>query len=120
MGMSRVPPSEPSARRVENRLAGSDANPYLVIAASLAAGLAGMVEKRVPRPPISTTSAYEAPRGLPDSLHAALRLLANSAFARHALGDHFIDVWCSIKNLEVDHYTAEISAWDRRYLARPA
>ena len=40
----RVPDSPPEARRVENRLAGSDVNPYLVIAASLACGYLGMVE----------------------------------------------------------------------------
>ena len=116
----RVPPSDPAARRIENRLAGCDANPYLVIAASLAAGLAGIEEQRLPRPEISTSSAYAAPRTLPDGLHEALRRLAQSSLARERLGDHFIDVWCAIKNKELDHYMAEISPWDRRFLSRPA
>jgi glutamine synthetase len=45
----RVPHSAPAARRVENRLAGADANPYLAVAATLAAGLAGM--QRAAPPP---------------------------------------------------------------------
>ena len=44
----RVPASGPAARRVENRVAGADANPYLAIAASLAAGLKGLQEQPTP------------------------------------------------------------------------
>lgn len=116
----RVPPSDAAARRVENRLAGCDANPYLVIAASLAAGLAGIEERRQPRPEISTSSAYAAPRTLPDGLHEALRRLERSSLARERLGDHFVDVWCAVKHKELDHYMAEVSPWDRRFLSRPA
>ena len=45
----RIPNSGPNARRVENRVTGSDANPYLAIAASLAAGYLGMVNGIEPR-----------------------------------------------------------------------
>src|SRR3546814_8196524 len=48
----RVPNSESHSRRVENRLAGADANPYLAIAASLACGYLGMKEQLKPRQPI--------------------------------------------------------------------
>src|SRR3546814_3530138 len=48
----RVPNSDAASRRVENRLAGADANPYLAIAASLACGYLGMKEKLKPRQPI--------------------------------------------------------------------
>ena len=114
----RVPRAESAARRVENRLPGSDANPYLAIAASLAAGLAGMEEALEPRPDISAASAYHAARTLPDGLHAALRVLAASRMARQYLGAHFIEAWCAVKIKELDHCMAEVSVWDRRFLAR--
>jgi glutamine synthetase len=44
----RVPPSDPANRRLENRIPSSDANPYLAIAATLAAGYLGMVEGLTP------------------------------------------------------------------------
>ena len=67
----RVPQSEPGARRVENRLAGADANPYLAIAASLACGYLGMTEGLEPRAPVEG-SAYRLAHTLPRTLHAAL------------------------------------------------
>jgi len=114
----RVPRCDPAARRVENRLPGCDANPYLVIAATLAAGLAGIEGRLLPRADISDASAYHAPRTLPDGLHEALRRLETSDFARAAFGDHFVDAWCAVKQRELGNYMAEVSAWDRRYLAR--
>ncbi|MBP0575983.1 glutamine synthetase, partial [Mycobacterium tuberculosis] len=53
----RVPNSGPEARRVENRVPSSDANPYLAIAASLACGYLGMIEGLTPEEPIEG-SAY--------------------------------------------------------------
>ncbi len=66
----RVPVSPPEARRVENRLGGADANPYLSIAASLACGYLGMVEGLQPTEPV-TGSAHDMPFALPRSLDEA-------------------------------------------------
>src|SRR3569833_1624183 len=70
----RVPVSAAEARRVENRVGGADANPYLAIAASLACGYLGMIESLQPSEPISG-SAHEQPNTLPRSLDEALRQL---------------------------------------------
>ena len=114
----RVPRAPAAARRVENRLPGSDANPYLAIAASLAAGLAGIEDATLPRPSIDDRSAYDAPSALPESPFEAVRRLESSVSARRQFGDHFVDAWCSVKHKELAHYLAEVSAWDRRHLAR--
>ena len=71
----RVPMSEPEARRVENRVAGADANPYLAIAASLACGYLGMVDGLEPTDPIKG-SAY---RLRPDPAAADARGPAQAA-----------------------------------------
>src|SRR5690606_40965574 len=63
----RIPRSDPAARRVENRIPSSDANPYLAIAASLACGLIGIRNRIEPDAPVGTTvneDEIELPRGL--------------------------------------------------------
>lgn len=111
----RVPNSAPVARRVENRLAGADANPYLAMAATLAAGLAGMQECCTPTEPL-TTNAYDSERQLPHTFDAALNLMRQSAHAPRLLGADFVQAYLAVKGLEQDHYHAEITAWERRFL----
>lgn len=111
----RVPVSSAAARRIENRLAGADANPYLAMAATLAAGLAGMQERLKPSDAVSD-NAYAMQRTLPTSFGAALEQMANSRHARRLLGDRFVTGYLAVKATEHDHYQKEISAWERRYL----
>jgi glutamine synthetase len=111
----RVPDSPPAARRVENRIAGADANPYLAIAASLAAGLAGMDAHLQATEPLGG-NGYDQARGLPRDFSQALAQMAASPVARQLLGDTFVTGFCAVKALEHDSYLAEISAWERRYL----
>lgn len=113
----RIPVSGPAARRVENRIAGADANPYLAIAASLAAGLAGMEEALSPTEPIAiTASAYDQAHALARSFLPALEKMERSASSRRLLGDAFVTGFCAVKALEYDSYLREISAWERRFL----
>lgn len=111
----RIPASTATARRVENRVAGADANPYLAIAASLVAGLAGITEQLVPSAPLSS-NGYDHGHGLPRSMETALERMQNSAFARRAFGDNFVTGYCAVKALEYDNFLNEISAWERRVL----
>lgn len=111
----RVPNSTPAARRVENRLAGADANPYLAMAATLSAGLAGMTERLEPSAP-QQDNAYLQPRELPLTFSEALATLGRSVHAPRLLGADFVRGYVAVKALEHDHYLAEVSAWERRYL----
>lgn len=113
----RVPGGGPAARRVENRLDGSDANPYLVMAASLACGLRGIDEGLIRRESIGNRSGYAYPRELPLGLEAALLQLANSAVAAELLGGSFLRAYCGVKQTEFDAFMAEVGAWERRHLA---
>src|SRR5690606_36704034 len=70
----RVPTADASNMRVENRVPGADANPYLAIAASLACGYLGMVEELEPTPPVEG-SAYRYAHTLPLHLSEALSKL---------------------------------------------
>jgi glutamine synthetase len=111
----RVPMSNPEARRVENRVAGADANPYIAIAASLACGYLGMVEELQPSDPI-TGSAHELPFGLPRTLDEALRELRASEPLVKLLGETFIAAFTIVKEAEYEVFLQVISSWEREHL----
>jgi glutamine synthetase len=111
----RVPIGETEARRVENRLAGADANPYLAIAVSLVCGFLGIQEKVAPTEPLAG-SAYELDFELPRSLGEALELLNDSNALRGVLGDRFIAAYTAIKEIENEAFMSVISSWEREFL----
>ncbi len=116
----RIPASSPVARRVENRLPGADANPYLAIAASLAAGLHGIESELEPAAAIQ--GEFEVPDNLslPCTLHAALERLKRSQLARELFGNEFIEGYIASKTMELTSFFDEITPWERRVLAAQA
>lgn len=111
----RVPESGPEARRVENRVPGADANPYLVIAASLACGYLGMINELEPTDPIAG-SAYSRKFALPRYLPDALNKLKGASELGEVLGDEFVTLLMEVKQAEHDAYQQVISAWEREHL----
>jgi glutamine synthetase len=111
----RVPDSGATNRRVENRLAGADANPYLAIAGSLACGYLGIQNKIDPGEPINGsgyTRAHSLPRHLPD----ALEKLKAARSMREVLGEDFCEAFMAVKEAEWDAYQRVVSSWEREYL----
>ncbi|WBU60553.1 glutamine synthetase family protein [Paracoccus albus] len=111
----RVPISGPDARRVENRLAGMDCNPYLGIAASLACGYLGLIEKNDPRPEC-LGDAYISEDELPLTLGDALDIMSDSEPMRDVLGNEFVNVYESVKRNEYKEFLQVISPWEREHL----
>ncbi|MBL8686552.1 MAG: glutamine synthetase [Alphaproteobacteria bacterium] len=111
----RVPIAPPEGRRIENRLAGADANPYLAMAASLACGYLGMVEKLTPTEQIDG-SAYRLKHTLPRTLNDALQRFESNKSVRSVLGDKFVEVFAAVKRAELDAYQKVISSWEREHL----
>lgn len=111
----RVPRSSPSARRVENRVAGADTNPYLAIAASLACGYLGVMDKVSPKAPIEG-SGYERAFSLPRHLPDALNKFIGCKPLRRVLGERFMDAVYAVKMAEWERYQRVISSWEREYL----
>ncbi len=111
----RVPVSSAASRRVENRLAGMDCNPYLGIAASLACGYLGIVERITPRAQYKG-DAYVAEDELPLTLGDALDLLEECEPMREVLGKRFCIVYESVKRLEYKEFLQVISPWERQHL----
>jgi hypothetical protein len=94
--------------------------PYLAIAASLAAGLHGIEQQIAPTPAIQ--GEFEVPEhlSLPCTLHAALQRLKHSALARELFGSEFIEGYIATKTLELSDFLDEITPWERRVLAAQA
>jgi glutamine synthetase len=111
----RVPDAPPEARRIENRLAGSDVNPYLVIAATLACGYLGMVEGLRATDPIEG-SAYGSEFGLHRHIYSAVEALRESIAMRGMLGDDFVRLYCALKDDEYMEFQEIITPWEREIL----
>jgi len=113
----RVPASDANNLRIEHRLAGADANPYLVLAWVLAGMLHGL-EKRIEPPAVLTGNAYMQPGDpLPTNWPAALERFAASAFARETFGEKFAHLYYTVKRAEMRDFYSYITPLEiARYL----
>ena len=101
------------AVRVENRICGADINPYLALAAMIAAGLAG-IEDGLELPGPATGDVYddaEAP-AIPRNLGAAAEALRGSAVMRAALGDRVVDHYVRCAEWEIEESERVVTDWD--------
>src|SRR5699024_3544576 len=121
----RIPDAEEINTRLEMRSADPTANPYLLLAACLTAGLNGIKEAKKPMSPI-TSNVFEmseeerAKRGikpLPSTLHNAVKAFKADLLIQEALGEHLTQSFVDSKNLEWSKYTPSVSDWERdRYM----
>ncbi|MEX6502011.1 glutamine synthetase family protein [Pseudomonas zhanjiangensis] len=112
----RVPEAGPQNRRVENRLAGADANPYLVLAASLLCGYIGMVEGINPSAPVKGRGYERRNLRLPLTLEAALERMEACQAAGKYLGEKFVRGYVAVKRAEHENFKRVISSWEREFL----
>jgi glutamine synthetase len=109
----RVPESGPI--RVENRIPGADANPYLVVAATLAAGFHGVRAGIEPGDPVDGDAAGKRPP-LEDAPEVALRALENDDVLVEALGEEFVRAFTAVKRHERGKFNDHVTDWEQRYL----
>ncbi|QDZ01651.1 glutamine synthetase [Nitratireductor mangrovi] len=111
----RIPRSDPAARRVENRIPSSDANPYLALAGSLACGLIGILDKLEPEPPVGQ-AANQDEIDLPRGLLEAVGLLEEDEALHKILGAPFVSTYAALKKAEFETFMEVISPWEREFL----
>jgi len=111
----RSPVATPAARRIENRVIGADANPYVALAATLACGYLG-IKNRIEPTPECKGDAYLGDFALPRSLGEALDLLRNEKDLADVLGAEFITVYTEVKEIEHAEFMKVISPWEREHL----
>ena len=114
-----------SGTHLENRLGEPAANPYLYMAADIAAGLDGITRQLTPPPPFAADPYAAAAAPLPSSFAAGIDALAADPFYRRAFGDGFLDYYLMMKRAELGRYTADekdnpagegapVSSWEMR------
>jgi glutamine synthetase len=99
--------------RVENRIPGADANPYLAFAATIAAGLHGLAQK-LKAPPLYEGNAYEdasLPQ-VPKTLREAITELERSKIARSAFGERVVEHYLHTARLEQDAFDRVVTDWE--------
>lgn len=125
----RIPSSaggfEPGERRLEMRLGDPSANPYLYVAAVLAAGLDGIERQLEPPPALAIDPAKESEarleelgvKPLPRTLGEAIQAASSDHWIRRALGDPLVDEYLRVRSSEWKAYTDHVCDWElRNYL----
>jgi glutamine synthetase len=111
----RIPVSTEENRRVEHRIAGADANPYLVMCAVIQGMIEG-IEGNLRPPPMVEGNAYDDPEAgpeLPDDMDDALQLTMRSKFVDRALGPLLAKVYRDLKRAEIIAFWGEITPLER-------
>jgi glutamine synthetase len=114
----RVIPGSDKATRLELRVGGADINPYLAIAAAIAAGLYGIENKLQLTEPMIQGSGYQArdAKLLPRSLEEATEVFHRSSIARELFGDKFVEHYAATREWEWREYQKAVTDWElKRY-----
>ena len=119
----RIPTGPAASRHLEHRIAGADANPYLVVATVLSGIERGIEVAIDPGPPVvgngyAAAEAAGARRELPATWHEAIERAAESEFLRQALGPEFLKIFLAIKRQECERFSAEVTELDRLWYLR--
>ena len=102
-----------SSLRVENRVPGGDVNPYLALAASIAAGLHG-IDNELPLEPPLAGNAYASDRPrVPSTLRDAADRFEASAVAQAALGSEVVEHYVHAARVEQAAFDAAVTDWER-------
>ncbi len=111
-GFRLVDPNS-SSIRIENRIGGADLNPYLAMAAQIAAGLHG-IENKSKLPELCDGNAYKAgdSNRLPTTLRQAIISLENSEILRHAMGDEVVDHYVRAAEWEQESYDSVVTGYE--------
>ena len=112
----RIPAGPPASRHVEHRVAGADANPYLALAAVLAAAHYGISHKLDPGPAITGNGYAAEPqpgsKSLPSNWFAAVDVFANSEVLKDYLGERFVRMFATVKKTEQARFFDVVTALD--------
>lgn len=109
----RVPPELRKATRIEHRVPDTSSNPYLALAATLAAGLDGIENEIDPGEPTLKNAYHQDYERLPRTLWDALNHLEDNSVLTDALGDTLINEFVKLKRDEFDRYQDNVTGWER-------
>jgi glutamine synthetase len=99
--------------RLENRAPGGDVNPYLAVAAMVAAGLDGIERGLSLEPPVMGNAYQEQTDRLPDTLDCALRLWEESEFVARTFGPDVQHHYANMARIELQAFGEAVTDWER-------
>lgn len=105
----RVPSGDSDSRRIEHRIAGADANPYLTLAAIMAAIHHGVNNKLDPGEPGTGNTGAERDPSMPRTLDQALEMFKNAQVLPEYFGQRYMDVYRLTKEAELEAFRDYIS-----------
>jgi glutamine synthetase len=108
----RIPHGPPASRRVEHRVAGADANPYLLAAIVLAGMHYGLTARLDPGAPLAGNAYRDSRVTIPLSWPEALAAFERSDFVRRYFGDAFTDLYVNTRRGEMQEFNSYVSALD--------
>jgi glutamine synthetase len=108
----RVPHGPPASRRVEHRVAGADANPYLLSAVVLAGMHLGLTQKLDPGPVLAGNAYRDTTPTIPTTWPEALSAFERSAFIREYLGERYANLFARTRRGEMQEFNSYVSALD--------
>ena len=103
----RLPPGDGPSRRLEHRVSGAEANPYLVTAAVLAGVHYGLTQKLDPGSKHSGNAGAEVDESLPLKMWDALPAFENAEILPEYLGENYIRIYSEVKRAELDAFMDE-------------
>ena len=112
----RIPSNEEYSMRIENRISGSDTNPYLVIAANLAAGYLGIKNKIKPSAETKKSVFGQKQSSLPTTMEEAISLFEKDEQINEVFNQKFVRTIAAIRKVENQAYLKVISSWEREFL----
>jgi glutamine synthetase len=111
----RIPMSDAKNRRIEHRLAGADANPYLVVAWVLAGIHHGIASSLEPAAPVRGNAYREIGATLPSHWASAIERFRDSEFAATYLGRPFRDLFATVKQGELDEFNSYVTPLEMQW-----
>ena len=116
----RVPAGAAETRHIEHRVAGADANPYLVAATVLAGAHHGIRNQLDPGPAVQGNGYEQIKETVPINWYAAMDRTERSVFLKDYLGDRFMEIYCAIKRAEQDRFFSQVTELDYDWYLRTA
>ena len=112
----RIPSIEEKNMRIENRIPGSDTNPYLVFAANLASGYLGIKNNIKPTLETKNSAFEDIDPSIPKNIDESLSMFENNEEINEIFNEKFIRSIAAVRRMEYQAYLSVISSWEREVL----
>jgi glutamine synthetase len=112
----RIPSVEEKNMRIENRIPGSDTNPYLVFAANLASGYLGIKNNIKPTLETKNSAFEDIDPSIPKNIDESLSMFENNEEINEIFNEKFIRSIAAVRRMEYQAYLSVISSWEREVL----